>query len=328
MNYHRESSIKALEGFFKISGFFGLFPSYDFQNQTFKDVPRSRTYSLVLSMVMVVLNSISVVARGPEFWIFSNGALSLLDTLRQFSLTLTNSLAILSVNFFKIKELEQFLALLISVDERLEKYPKKSYEGKWTMFLELLINHMFCLFSTFHDYYFWLTLTDFQETLPFLFEYFQNYHVNILVLLIFNLVVSLKYRFQRLGGILSSLGQMIMRKKDLSNGDVTMKKVDLKNCFGELENLREIFNDLSDLVEIFNGIFGWILVWITNVIILGLLLNIEGYMLQQIELQNQIHYIFVLSMAMLYVLVRRLFYFVIFTFLTCSNSSLVVFLYF
>lgn len=305
MKFYHSTDIRYLKPLFKILSVIGNFPPFSFETNSFEHLQLYRLYSLFILTMIVICNSASIYERSANMFGGNLITIIILDVAKQVALLGFNVFAILNLTFYNTKNLRLFLNYFMLVDRKMKNYhkyaPKDDFLHKFIFF-----NHTYIFFTFIYDSYVWASTYNLREHLCYIFEYFQYYHINIIVSFLYNLALGIKYRFFCLNAALMDVeknicnntkGETIKNKKEiLSNkGDILFNNarmfteenfprrlfldVNKQNSYEKVKEIREMYSILSDLVEMYNTIYGWLILFISNIVLFSLLLDVEGVIL-------------------------------------------------
>lgn len=268
---NRKNSIHFIQPLHNIANVLALVPPYNNSNNNNGEFTFHKYYSVCMVTVLTVVLIFSINGRASEFYKEIDSVTPVLDVINQTLLTSSVCMAIMKASFLNIEDFKLLKTLFLKIDEGLRK-EKYFTLGNNQFYLKTGLSHVIIILMIIYDV--WITTDAFGTNvcIYYLLREFNQYEIFLLVLIIYNYVLSLRIRMENINRLLVDIGNNIthqLKENDISNH---YKNGDLSKNVKQLRRLYDIGNQL---IEIINKVFGWQLLSLWIIMVTEILLTIN-----------------------------------------------------
>ena len=248
------SHFDKLKYFFRLLTFLGILPVWNINKREVQTSKRCKLYSLMMLILVTTIYISLLISR--VFYIFPmrKSTIISVDTVNYLIQYVLNVVSICQINYFATKKLEKILNVLHFKDKKLVRH----------QYFVIIFNHLLIFFLIFYDCYIWLIEHEISIAEQVLYlQYFQKYHVQMVVLLLYVLIgaIEVKYRSFNIF-LLNCLSKFNVKERTTLFSKVSRERdQDFRNVsiYCDLRNMFELYSEIGDLLETFNDVFGWII---------------------------------------------------------------------
>lgn len=259
--YYKDLDINYIFDLLKLTEKLALTPHLDKEKQEMKSY---KYYHLIVIASLAFVCAFSVYGIVVYFFPFfttTNAVLRLLSVLGMSVLNIV-SIVVAAVN---VETWNCFLKRFSFLDKKL-KYKSSKNSGKMWKF-QIIINNfaVFCLFG--YDAYVWYYNYHWELFRYYILNYVNYYLCIMTILVILHFASALAARYKKINSLL-------IKSNDLHNIFNSLIPIKGSERLNNLKSIREVTDYyilLSDLVDMFNILFGWQILFITELVIVILL---------------------------------------------------------
>ena len=291
--HKRRYDFRFITYFTTVCSFLGFSPSYNWKQQKFCKchvLLRLNAFALSFSLI---LSYFLTARRRYEFFLNAIVTQIVIDVLSTASTVFVNISAMMSVNFWNVNNHVKLLNGFLEVDEALNQHVTRKKTSNFGFYAEIISSQTLLLYNICTTIEVFIRIPGTAYVRHYITEHIIRYHAFIIVNLMYNYLLSLRYRFESLN---ESLGEVSFERLHLMDVPERFEKMievpkqfrsimdlSLSISFKRIEKLFKIYVKLLDQVYLFNYLFGWIMFSIMLNVLTSILLLLYLALTTKIE---------------------------------------------
>lgn len=265
--YPKCIDINAMKILYFVGNVLGMVPIFDFKTNKTRKSNLHLIYSIILFATIVFVNTTSQYYKHQLVHPVLNTTSVVLDVLSNNLLLMINGFVVFKHSIMNKKDFQNFMESLIKFDKESNILPNKLSNKRFNITNIIFYN---VIFFTYHitDSTVWLGKFDIVTFSPYLFAYFQMYHMLTLAFIMNGFLVIIKDRFVYLNHKLFSI--LIPEKELITVVDVKRKSNNWRKS-NDVKDVIKFYTFLCEIVEMFNNNYGYPIVFLLTTLVIGLL---------------------------------------------------------
>ncbi|XP_065169569.1 gustatory receptor 68a-like [Atheta coriaria] len=219
-----------------IGKYLGIWPSFDTSTM---EVCNCYFWYGVLMLIILISQQIYMILGRVTILDQIDNSVFITMLLADVTTTATNISAIVNINFLQAKRLQTFLQEIHSLESTFCNIRKDECGERRRFYIELITGHIVIAAYMIYNTWQWTGVIGWQMSQYSLMHDLQFYHILIMVLLIRNYVLLIKYKIETLNFMLENCGP------------------NKYNQEWNLDSLSKLYTKVSNVIDGFNEIFGW-----------------------------------------------------------------------
>ncbi|KAF2893220.1 hypothetical protein ILUMI_12954 [Ignelater luminosus] len=273
--YDRRSAIGFIEPLYKISVALAVAPPCCLKEHKISKWKTNKNYGILMTLLVITGYVLSVIGRVHDCYpYFANATLVVTDALFGFVLTVANVISILIPLSYTRTNFVTFLNAFATVDDFLVRNGKNVEKKYKFLVVQLIFGHVVMLTLFVYDAYVWLTSVGMKQYRNYIFRDIQSYYSSVVIMMIYNLLLSLTCRFRSLNELLDNLCPFDL----MDNVNVLCElkvRVTQLQPYRRVQQISQVYEVLITQIIYFNRVFGWQILFITATIVVGLLNTLD-----------------------------------------------------
>lgn len=192
------------------------------------------------------------------------------DALFNFVLTVANALSIIIPLTYAKTSFLKFLNAFETADSLLKGVENTVRKNCKALHVKLILGHILVCILFVYDAYIWIKYLGIKRYTNYAFQNVQNYYTFIVIMMIENFLLSLRWRFRTLNELLDKLS-VVDSVSNISISTELKDKITEVHPYQKLQMLSEDYKILNTQITYFNQIFGWQILFIIGTVLMGLL---------------------------------------------------------
>lgn len=305
-NHNKKTDLNYLKPLYNTATVFAIAPAYNFNLKKFTYSTLYKVYSITTAIFYIGLYVYSLQGSIKYFYDKMYLAEIIVEILLHLTVLTTSLLSIFNSAFFKRKIWLEFLKKIQFFDI----ITKHLHTNKEKHFLILeLFGQILLILVLIQNCFVWIKKQGFELYQYYIVETLEYVYLYIIVVLISNFALVIKYRFETFNRLLLN----VFDCKRIKLRYIPYFKQNFKIM--ELEkrifafSLNETFSLLSDLVHLYNEIFGITILTYMGVALMGLLNAVAYLLVNESSTEDDTQVFVIFFVLTVFLLVRIIFYF-------------------
>lgn len=230
-------------------------------------------YTIFIFLVIMVGNGLAIYGRCKESYEGSPSTLVFTDIAVNIGTTITNVFSVVVLSLWKFDDFKLFYEIFSNANDCLLKNKNLTLSRCKAFYIELILGHVCILLLFIYDAYVWINGLGFKIFRHYIFRDFQNYHLYITVMIIYNFAISMKHRFEEINDTLRKVTNL----PECKGSSINTQLVKMDKCDSHLgvRQISQLYEVLLLQISLFNKLFGWQIFFMTFSIMMGLLNSLD-----------------------------------------------------
>lgn len=313
-SYKRRYDFRYITFLTTVCSFLGISPSYNWKQQRFCKCHILLRLNAFAMSFSIILSYILTARRRYNFFLQSIVSQIAIDVMSSASTVFVNITAMLSVNFWNVNNHVRLLNGFLEIDEALHQHVTPKKASNFRFYAELVSSQTLLLYNVCTTIDVFVRTPGTEYVSHYITEHIIRYHAFIIVNLMYNYLLSMRFRFESLNESLAEVYFGNLHLMDVPerlgkiNGVPTqfrsMMDMSLSLSFKRIQKLFKIYVKLLDQVYLFNYLFGWIMFAIMINVLTSILLLL--YMALRIKIDARMVVVNIINLIWTFMIVVKI----------------------